>query len=396
MKIGIIGAGIYGCHLALELKAQGHEIDLYDMADDLFSGASTHNSFRIHKGYHYPRSAKTREMCRLDEKKFIEHYPHLISVAKNNPKIFCVANDEKTLVDFNTMKIIMRGSNLPFEELSLAQLNKMGFANIEGGFRVYESIFLVDKAKQWFKENLLKNGVKLKLNNYIEKIESTDVDKVTINDQHYDYVINCTYNQALQYNSKNHRHYFDLCFSLIIASKKTKDKCQTPSFGIFDGAYPSLEPYGYAQLPERYKKYANKQIFQIFHVKHTSVNQYINIGAAREALKAGLSLQQITELKEKILSDTVKFYPTFNEEFEVIDHCLALKTKVADLSDTRPLLVLADQEKHSRFIQVFSSKLTSIFSAEKAVMQLLESSPRANLNKINGMFHYSYAAVVNA
>jgi hypothetical protein len=379
MKIAIIGAGIYGCHLALELNAIGHEIDLYDMSSDVFSGASTRNSFRIHKGYHYPRSAKTREMCMLDEKAFVKRYPHLISTAEDNPKIFCVANDERTLMDFNNMQIIMHGSGLPFEELTAQQLNGMGFTNVEGGFRVCESVFLVDKAKKWFKETLLEKGITLKLNSYIKNVSSANEDEIIVDGKTYDYVINCTYNQALAYNSTKHRHYFDLCFSLVVASKKSLDECKTTSFGIFDGAYPSLEPYGHAQLPLQYKKYINRKIFQLFHVKHTSVAQYINIAAAREAINTGLSKHQLHELTEKILTDTKNFYPAFNDEFEVIDHCLALKTKVVDLSDTRPLMVLFDYEKHPRLIQVFSSKLTSIFSAEKSVMQLIESKS-AHLN----------------
>lgn len=376
MKIAIIGAGIYGCHLALELNADGHSIDLYDMANDLFSGASTHNSFRIHKGYHYPRSAKTREMCKIDEKRFIKHYPHLVSAEKNNPKIFCVANDEKTLIDFNTLKIIMRGTGLPFHELRKDELNQMGFANVEGGFRVCESIFLVDKAKKWFKQNLINKGVQLKLNHYVARLKSTSQDQLTIDHQRYDYVINCTYNQSFQHHAQKHRHYFDLCFYLVVASKKPKKDCKTMSFGIFDGAYPSLEPYGYEQLPEQYRQYGDRQIFQIFHVKHTSVSQYIDIAAARAAINAGLSAYQVSELTEKILQDTRNFYPNFDNEFKVIGHGCALKTKVHDLSDTRPLMVFVDKKIHPRFIQVFSSKLTSIFSAKDLVMQLMEKAPR--------------------
>lgn len=370
MKIAIIGAGIYGCHLALKLRAGSHDVDLYDMSGDLFSGASTHNSFRIHKGYHYPRSAKTRAMCRVDEKKFIQNYPHLISEEKNNPKIFCVANDEKTLIDFETMKIIMQASNLAFTELTADELQSMGFSNVEGGFRVYESIFLVDKAKEWFKASLIKEGVHLKLNHYVEKVD-TQKNKIIIHDQAYDYVINCTYNQALEYYSKTHRHYFDLCCSLVVASKKQKQECKVESFGIFDGAYPSLEPYGYAKLPAKYGHYSDRKIFQIFHVKHTSVHQYTDIFSARTAIQEGLSDQRLSELREKILKDTKNFYPKFDDEFDVIGHSLAIKTKVHDLSDTRPLMVFADADRHPKLIQIFSSKLTSIFSAEEQVRELL-------------------------
>lgn len=373
-RVAIIGAGIYGCHLALALKARGHEVDLYDMSDDLFSGASTYNSFRIHKGYHYPRSGKTREMCMRDEKEFTEFYGHLTSKAQDNPKIFCVANDERTLIDFSTMKFIMQGSGMPFEELSLEELNRLGFESIEGGFRVHESIFLVDKAKHWFKQELLNKGVNLKLRHCIDKIETCSNKKINIANEEYDFAINCTYNQALSYHSQRHSHYFDLCFSLIVASKKPKEECNIKSFGIFDGAYPSLEPYGYSVLPEKYAAYHDRKLFQIFHVKHTSVCQYAHIENARIGQSNGLDSKQLANLTHKILSDTKFFFPRFDEEFEVIGHCLALKTKVNDLSDTRPLIVVTDEEQHPNFIQVFSSKLTSIFTAEEQVMKLIDQS----------------------
>lgn len=372
MKIAIIGAGIYGCHLALSLRKQGHEIDLYDMAGDLFSGASTYNSCRIHKGYHYPRSSKTREMCKRDEIEFIAHYPHLVSDGKNNPKIFCVANDEKTLIDFHTMKLIMMGSGLPFEELSLEELKKLGFLNVEGGFVTYEPVFLVDKAKKWFKEELHKNGVNLKMNFHLKNFCNKDPHKVKIDDFEYDFILNCTYNQAFSYAPLNHHCYFDLCFYLIVASKNKKDFNKNYySFGIFDGEYPSFEPFGYERIPEKYMQYLDRVLFQLFHVKYTSIKKYTDIKAARDVIKKGLSSEEVQYFTNHIVKDVLKFYPGFNENFEIIDYRLAIKTKVSSLSDERPLLVSKDSSRHPRFIQIFSSKLSSIFSAEQEINNLL-------------------------
>jgi hypothetical protein len=382
MNIAIVGAGIYGCHLALALRKQGFHVSLYEASNDIFTGASTFNSFRIHKGYHYPRSSKTREMCIRDEKKFSEHYPHLISDAEDNPKIFCVADDENTLMDFNTMKIIMKGAGLPFDELSQDELQERGFAQVDGGFRVNESIFLVDKAKSWFKQQLMSSGVRLKLNTYVEDITTIDNNQVAINGKTYDYVINCTYNQALQYCPVGHNHYYDLCFSLIVASKQSKEHCDEMSFGVFDGAYPSLEPYGYAEIPEQYYAYADKKLFQLFHVKYTSLNHYTDIKDARETLSLGLSKEALRTQTQLILEHTKTFYPMLAERFEVIGYNLALKTKVRDLSDSRPLIVLADAAKHPSLIQVFSSKLTSIFSAEEQVMKLIDANSKCETLKV--------------
>ena len=327
MKIAIIGAGIYGCHLALVLKNKKYDVDLYDMSDDIFSGASTHNSFRIHKGYHYPRSGKTREMCMRDEAAFIKNYAHLTSPGKYNPKLFCIADDHRTLMDYKTMKIIMSGSGLPFEERSLKEITNMGFANIEQGFLVHEAILMVDKAKKWFKKRLREQGVNIKLNTFIRDVVPVHEEKINVLGLDYDFVLNCTYNQGLQHDSKKYDHFFDLCFSLILVSKNKKEETTVKSFGIFDGAYPSLEPFGYEEIPEQYNRYRDRKLFQLFHVKHTSVKKYVNINAVRTALKNGLSGPELLDISQKIIDDTLYFYPKFHDELQVIGHNLSIKNK---------------------------------------------------------------------
>ncbi len=383
MKIAVIGAGIYGCHIALSIKSKYNNVDLYDIADDIFSGASTLNSHRIHKGYHYPRSGKTRSYCLEDEVKFTQHYSSIVSSSNINPKLFCVADDDKTKIDYETMKIIISGSNLPFKELSSRDLNNFGLSNIEGGFKVYESVLLVDKAKSFFKDSLGRHGINLKLNSYVKDVSIAENDKLIINraSEQYDFVINCTYNQALSYSPNKHKHYFDLCFYLIVALKN-KDK-RFYSFGIFDGAYPSLEPFGYGSTPEEYRGYKDSQLFQIFHVNYTSIRQYTDIYSARDAFNTKLSSDEINRYSQRIIDDVLKFYPSFHDDFEIIDYKLALKTKVRDLSDSRPLIVVADNKLNNRFIHVFSSKLTSIFRAEDQVKQLIYENTSNNHYQTN-------------
>ncbi|WP_018690714.1 FAD-dependent oxidoreductase [Algicola sagamiensis] len=369
MKIAIIGAGIYGCHLALSLKNQHHTVHLYDRSEDIFSGASTFNSCRIHKGYHYPRSSKTRIMCMRDETEFVRKYPHLIT--QDSPKIFCVADDAKTLLDFGTMETILTGTALPFERLSQSRIEQLGFQNVEGGFLVYESILMVDKAKSWFLEELKQKDVHLYLNHSIQELGTTFENSIQLNAQDYDLVINCTYSQLFPPLNIRHDPYYDLCFSLILANRY--DDAPALSFGIFDGQYPSLEPFGYALAPEKYVAHEGKQIFQLFHVEHTSAAQFQCIHQARSALTNGLSQETQENLTEKMLSHTCHFYPDFRHQFDVIGTQLSLKTKIRDLSDSRPLLVYQEHAYHSRLIQVFSSKLTSIMSAEKQVQAIIES-----------------------
>ncbi len=57
-KVAVAGAGIYGATIAIRLAEQGHHVRLFDPLGVL-RAASAINQFRIHSGYHYPRSPET-------------------------------------------------------------------------------------------------------------------------------------------------------------------------------------------------------------------------------------------------------------------------------------------------------------------------------------------------
>lgn len=57
-KIAVAGAGIYGTTIATRLAERGHDVRLFDPLGILHA-ASAINQYRIHSGYHYPRSPET-------------------------------------------------------------------------------------------------------------------------------------------------------------------------------------------------------------------------------------------------------------------------------------------------------------------------------------------------
>ena len=52
-NIGILGAGIMGCCLALELAHRGYRVDLIEKASTPMTGASLHNEGKLHLGFVY-------------------------------------------------------------------------------------------------------------------------------------------------------------------------------------------------------------------------------------------------------------------------------------------------------------------------------------------------------
>jgi hypothetical protein len=57
-KVAVAGAGIYGANIAIRLAEQGHSVRLFDPLG-ILQATSVINQYRIHSGYHYPRSPET-------------------------------------------------------------------------------------------------------------------------------------------------------------------------------------------------------------------------------------------------------------------------------------------------------------------------------------------------
>lgn len=70
MLIGVIGGGIFGVTAAVELARHGHSVELFEMERDILQAASGINQYRLHRGYHYPRSHSTAQSSKSSEASF--------------------------------------------------------------------------------------------------------------------------------------------------------------------------------------------------------------------------------------------------------------------------------------------------------------------------------------
>ena len=89
-RIAIVGAGIFGSTVSIRLAQKGY-YDLYEKNNSIMNCASRVNQYRLHKGYHYPRSDSTINQLLNSHTRFIEEYydaiekyTHLYALAKEN------------------------------------------------------------------------------------------------------------------------------------------------------------------------------------------------------------------------------------------------------------------------------------------------------------------------
>ena len=105
MKIAILGAGWFGCHIASKLKIK-NDVDLYEEKNQILSGTSSYNTNRLHHGFHYPRSKKTRSQCVNNFDLFKKEYPNIFIKIKKN----IIAIHNKSKVNFKNYKNILKVS----------------------------------------------------------------------------------------------------------------------------------------------------------------------------------------------------------------------------------------------------------------------------------------------
>ena len=108
VRVAVAGAGIYGATVAIRLAEQGHKVRLFDPLG-LLRAASAINQYRVHAGYHYPRSLETiretlearAEFMHAFERAIVRNSRHYYAVPKHDsltpPELFERAMKEQDL-----------------------------------------------------------------------------------------------------------------------------------------------------------------------------------------------------------------------------------------------------------------------------------------------------------
>tara|TARA_B110000977_G_scaffold201663_1_gene297583 strand:- start:6324 stop:7352 length:1029 start_codon:yes stop_codon:yes gene_type:complete len=332
----IIGAGWMGCHLALTLMKQGHQVKLFEQKK-IFNGMSGANTNRLHMGYHYPRSFQTRMQSKFGYKEFIKKYPTLNKKIKNN-LIYLVK--KYSLIDFQSYKKIMISSNLKIKKTTYF---KDELSNIEGLFKVNEAQILQNKSKKFFKSKL---GNSLFENKEVKLDQLKFGKKICFENEYFDYLVDCSAGHL--FNKKE----FDISYEprvTWIYRSKLKNFALMAMDGQFYNIFPHNEDFILGT--PKYSKY--KKIN----------NLRLAIKFVKEIKKKDISKRRFQS--EKIVKDT---FVNFNKYFIYKSYFISLTTIFNSSSDNRPTLV----KKKGNIISVLGGKIDTIFEAEKKIMKMLK------------------------
>tara|TARA_B100000575_G_C23117022_1_gene645858 strand:+ start:965 stop:2020 length:1056 start_codon:yes stop_codon:yes gene_type:complete len=337
MDIAIIGGGFYGCYLAKHL-GKNNKVYLYEKNSKLIQESGRNNQYRLHLGFHYPRSPETIEQTIEGYNHFRKEFKKFIYFPKKNYYLI----HKKSLISFNKYCKIFKKKKIFFKKVSLKKIPYLkSLDQYSGAIETNEGVILIDKLIKNLTKTIKKN-VNLFLNTEIKKIDSENglVYFRENNHKKFDYIINTTYlNPNLGLSKKKFQSKYEGTAMLI---PKTKIP-NLPGITIMDGNFVSLYP-------------RSKNEFSISSVKYTPVykfNSYKNIERFKNLLK-------IKKNEIKIKKNIFKHFSKFiNLKFELKKSKLETSFKIKLKKDTNSLRT-TDLIIEKKLISVFCGKLDTV------------------------------------
>ena len=152
-KIAVAGAGIYGVTTAIRLARSGHQVTLFDPLG-IMRAASAINQYRVHAGYHYPRSPETIRETLEARAEFIEAYRP--AIVGNSRHFYAIPkNGSRTSPD--VYESVMRAHQLT---LKSCQPPWMNFDFIDKCYQVDENIYDPDALRSLVEAEIQSCGIK--------------------------------------------------------------------------------------------------------------------------------------------------------------------------------------------------------------------------------------------
>src|SRR5215475_2659892 len=140
-SIAVAGAGIYGATVAIRLAEQGHSVRLFDPLG-LLRAASAINQYRVHAGYHYPRSSETIEEVTAARAEFAAEFAP--AIVRNSRHYYAIPK-ENSLTAPDAYERVMEQHHLPLRPCRPAW---MSFDFIDRCYEVDENIYDPDVLRE--------------------------------------------------------------------------------------------------------------------------------------------------------------------------------------------------------------------------------------------------------
>ena len=338
-QVAVVGAGIFGITSALKLS-ENLDVTLFEKNDDILQNASSINQYRLHRGYHYPRSIETA----LTAKEGTNTFTDVFSDCEIPSKQFYAISSMGSKISPTEYELFMEKCGLYYRVVE----NDLVTSNVAELYEVDERLFDPYKLYTQCSKYLSNSKVGLHLKaEFTKDMESQ-----------FDYVVNCTYSNLNQISDDCKDYQFEVCEKPVV---KLPSKYKGKGIVVMDGPFTCIDPYSDTDY---------HVVGNVVHAIHSScVGKYPRISDELSELinKGVIKNPPIT--KFKLFKDSLKHFFGI-EEIEHIGSMYTIRTVLPyrEFDDARPSIV--QKESDSKYL-LFSGKISTCIDTANELNQYI-------------------------
>ncbi len=349
MKIGIVGAGFYGCYFAraIERRWGGKaRIDLFDREVSPMLRAASNNQSRLHLGFHYPRSRDTVSQTVRGYFAFKEEFGNCVQFPSWN----LYAIHRQGLTGYEDYLKAMDAFGLEYEVCGAEVMRYFRDPSLlEGVIRVPEGVIDLKKLETTMLSDLRAN---IHCSALVTEICSNSVTIVVngVTTGPYDFIINATYvdpNLGLP-DSKRFALKYEIAAMVLMDAPFGENVALT----VMDGPFVSLYPCG-------------RNLATLSSVTHSPFAKYESVAELESDYARAEILAKQYGVKGKILSHGEELLGMERDSWRCHGLWLSPKTKLYDdVADTRLSVIRCE----GRLISVLCGKLDAVHEIAEEVL----------------------------
>ncbi len=346
-RVAVVGGGIFGATAAIYSARAGHEVHLFEKEPDILQAASGINQYRLHRGYHYPRSPDTARSAKHADASFRAEYGE--AVIQNGRHIYAIAK-EGSLVSPEAFLAFCREQGLTLREIDPAPLLSPDTValTIEGE----ESWMNPDALRKLVLEKLKESGVELHLST------RATPEMLAL----YEMVILATYarlNELIPPELGLVQEYqYEVCEKPVV---RLPDLEKT-GIVVLDGPFMCADPWGKSGL------HVLGNVVHAIHATNIGRTPIIPEDLAPFLDRGLIKDPPITKIQD-FLESGARYIPLLAKA-EPLGSLYTIRTVLPRLekTDARPTIVTRLSE---RYIRIFSGKIGNCVEAAKEVASLI-------------------------
>jgi hypothetical protein len=347
LHVAVVGGGIFGATAAVELARHGHRVELFEREEDILRAASGINQYRLHRGYHYPRSRDTAVDCRDSEPAFRDAFPEAII---DSPDHFYAISARDSLTSAHDYLEFCSQLELEVELAAPAVLRP---ESVSLTVRGRESLFDPDVLRRLVWEQLRATGVQVHLG---ADVRPGDLDAFPL-------AVIATYSEVNRLvpdlPGARPAYQFEICEKPVV---RLPAAFAGQSMVVMDGPFMCFDPL------------ADTGLFVLGNVVHAihqrSIGRVPDVPPEFEPLlnRGIVASPPITNI-DRFIADGIEYFAGF-EDAEHVGSMFTIRAVLpgVDGTDERPTLV---RQIDDRTITVFSGKIDTCVRAADEVARLV-------------------------